>query len=93
MIKNNVNNNINLYIGEEYWMKKFGFMVLLSLSTVSLGFSEVIKQDEIHQKKKILDSETAKLTNFRDFEVEADYDLLKLSIELEKDFNYLYSER
>ena len=68
-------------------------MVLLSLSTVSLGFSEVVKKGETHQKKKIFDNETAKLMNFKDFEVEADYDLLKLSMELEKDFNYLYSER
>ncbi len=74
-------------------MKKFSFMVLLTLSTVSLGFSEVIKKSEYQQNKKTFDSKTAKLIDFKDFEVEADYDLLKLSMELEKDFNYLYSER
>ena len=74
-------------------MKKFCFMVLLSLSTVSLGFSEVVKNDESEQKKKIFYSETTKLMNFKDFEVKANYDLLKLSMELQKDLNYLYSER
>ncbi len=74
-------------------MKKFGFMVLLSLSTVSLGFSEVLKKCEYKQQNKIFDSKTAKLIDFKDFEVEADYNLLKLSMELEKDFKYLYSER
>ncbi len=74
-------------------MKKFGFVVFLFLATVSLGFSEIVKKDEYQQKGKIFDSGTVKLMDFKDFEVEADYDLLKLSMELEKDFNYLYSER
>lgn len=74
-------------------MKKVSLAILLSLSTISAGFSQVVKNEEVKQEKKLPIEKTENLMNFKDFEMEADYSLLKLSMELEKDFKHTYSER
>ncbi|RUM59883.1 MAG: hypothetical protein DSY53_01755 [Persephonella sp.] len=73
-------------------MKKVLLAVFLSISTTSIVFADnsKIEKSTVKQNFKVKSIITEK--DLKNFEMEADYQLLKLSAEIESDFKKIYSE-
>ncbi len=73
-------------------MKKVLLAVFLSISTTSVVFADnsQVEKSTVKQNFKVKSIITEK--DLKNFEMEADYQLLKLSAEIENDFKKIYSE-